>query len=257
MRKSIKILLVIGAVSLLSAFGSLNTFAGSWQQSTDGWRYKNDDGSYPISTWESIDDEWYRFGENGYMVTGFYTIDGTQYFFDETGALIRQNFVSDGQWYEVDADGTILNAASRYSYRLEDSLGNRIPLMDNSNTDEISQVMVLVNQERNRAGTDSLKLNEELSAAAQKRAEEIAESFGHIRPDGSSCFSVLVDAGLTYTSCGENVASGQISANHVMKDWMNSPGHKNNILRSSFDEIGVGYYSVDGVNYWAQLFTGN
>lgn len=128
---------------------------------------------------------------------------------------------------------------------------------DNSTTqsDWAEQVVELVNAERARAGLSALKLNRDAASAAQVRAQEIASGFSHTRPDGSGFQTALDDAGVTYRGYGENIAYGQNSPQAVMNQWMNSSGHRANILNPDFTEIGVGHYqTANGTNYWTQLF---
>lgn len=116
-------------------------------------------------------------------------------------------------------------------------------------------VASLVNAARRDAGLSELELDADLCAAAQARAQEIAQSFSHTRPDGSSCFTVLEEFGISYRAAGENIAMGQRTPEEVMDGWMNSSGHRANILNGTFTSIGVGYY-VDGAGaaHWVQIF---
>ena len=79
--------------------------------------------------------------------------------------------------------------------------------------------------------------------------------FSHTRPDGRSCFTALTDLGISYGGAGENIAYGQSSPEEVMTAWMNSSGHRANILNSSFTKLGVGVYKSGNTIYWVQLFT--
>lgn len=118
------------------------------------------------------------------------------------------------------------------------------------------EVVRLVNIERADAGLAPLTMDATLSAAAQVRAQEIDESFSHTRPDGSSCFTVLKDFGITYRACGENIAKGSPTPERVVEGWMNSAGHRANILSANFTTIGVGVFAdAAGTLHWAQLFT--
>lgn len=120
------------------------------------------------------------------------------------------------------------------------------------------QVVALVNEQRANAGLGSVSATSSLNQAAQKRAEEIVSSFAHSRPDGRDCFTVFGEYGITYMAAGENIAAGQGSPSAVMNSWMNSSGHKANILGGSFNHIGVGVVYVEGSAYgyyWVQLFT--
>ena len=114
----------------------------------------------------------------------------------------------------------------------------------------------MVNEERRAAGLSELTVNTAVEAAANVRAEELEELFEHTRPDGSGCFTALVEAGVSYSTAGENIAYGYTSPEAVMEGWMNSTGHRANILTPEFTSIGVGYCQIDGVHYWVQLFIG-
>ena len=118
------------------------------------------------------------------------------------------------------------------------------------------RITELVNQYRAEAGLSPVKYSAELSKAAQTRAFEIEKSFSHTRPDGRYFSTVLKDHGISYNYAGENIAWGQKSPEEVVTAWMNSPGHRANILNKSFTKLGVGYQqNSKGVNYFTQLFT--
>lgn len=119
----------------------------------------------------------------------------------------------------------------------------------------VKQVLDLVNQERINAGLSELKLDAGITAAANIRAKEIKQSFSHTRPNGSSFSTVLTEQGISYRGSGENIAWGQRTPQQVMEGWMNSDGHRANILNKNYTNIGVGFYQKNGVNYWVQLFT--
>ena len=119
----------------------------------------------------------------------------------------------------------------------------------------ISEVVRLVNKERAAYGLSAVTAgNSALSKAATKRASEQAEAFSHTRPDGSKWTTVLSQYGVSYKNAGENVAYGQDTPSEVMNAWMNSDGHRANILNGSYSEIGVGVYYKNGTYYWSQLF---
>lgn len=118
-------------------------------------------------------------------------------------------------------------------------------------SDYISEVIRLVNQERVKEGLAALQTNDAISEAAQVRAAELPALFDHTRPDGSSCFTALDEAGVRYWTAGENIAAGYSTPEQVVEGWMNSTGHRANILSSSFTTIGVGRKG----RYWVQLFT--
>lgn len=116
-------------------------------------------------------------------------------------------------------------------------------------TAEAGEVFVLVNQARKEIGLAELIWSDELAAAADVRAEEIQKAFSHTRPDGSDWWTV--DSEIIY---GENLAKGYQSADSVMTAWMESSEHKDNILYSAFQTIGIAVYEQDGKWYWVQEF---
>ncbi len=138
--------------------------------------------------------------------------------------------------------------------------GNQNNNNQGGNTDSainsiIQQVIDLVNKERKAAGLPLVNVdNVKLGKAASVRAQEQASNFSHTRPNGSSWTTVLTDFGISYRTAGENVAYGQKTALEVMNAWMNSAGHRANILNSNYKEIGVGVYYKNGTYYWSQIF---
>lgn len=119
------------------------------------------------------------------------------------------------------------------------------------------EVLSLVNAERAKEGLSPLVLDQKLCGAATVRAGEIVEEFSHTRPDGTSCFTALKQADVTYRAAGENIAAGQATPASVMNSWMNSSGHRANIMSSNFGKLGVGFVKVSqGYQYyWVQMFT--
>lgn len=121
--------------------------------------------------------------------------------------------------------------------------------------DFASQVAALVNAERAKYGLSALTVDTKVQQAALVRAKETAQSFSHTRPNGSSFSTALTEAGVSYRTAGENIAYGQTTPQQVMNAWMNSSGHRANILNANYTTIGVGYTVINGTAYWAQLFT--
>lgn len=117
------------------------------------------------------------------------------------------------------------------------------------------QVVELVNKERAKAGVSPLTIDAGLESAALVRTGEIQTSFSHTRPNGSSFATAIKEAGVTYRRSGENIAWGQRTPEAVVNAWMNSDGHRANILNKNFSRIGVGYLTNgSGTPYWVQLF---
>lgn len=119
------------------------------------------------------------------------------------------------------------------------------------------KVVDLVNAERAAAGLAPLKINIELSAVAELKAEDMRDNnyFSHTSPTYGSAFDMMKQFGVSYASAGENLAKGHITSQAVMEAWMTSAGHRANILNAEYTEIGVGYVKDSaGTTYWVQHF---
>jgi uncharacterized protein YkwD len=122
------------------------------------------------------------------------------------------------------------------------------------------QVIILVNNERSKVGLGAVTKNSALTKSAEDYAVRMGQYnfFGHKGNDGSTFITRNTAAGYTnYRWMGENIAAGQRTPEEVMRDWMNSPGHKANIVNTKAKEIGVGYAKVNGSTYgtyWVQEF---
>ncbi|GGV67864.1 hypothetical protein GCM10010277_76850 [Streptomyces longisporoflavus] len=118
------------------------------------------------------------------------------------------------------------------------------------------EVTRLVNAERAKSGCGAVTLNSKLNDAAQGHSEDMAERdfFDHTNPDGKDPGDRVTAAGYRWSTYGENIAAGQRTPAAVMDSWMNSSGHKVNILNCSFKEIGIGYRQGSGGPWWTQNF---
>jgi len=128
------------------------------------------------------------------------------------------------------------------------------PIMGNLsgsyNCDMAYAILDLVNQQRTEAGLSGLFWDATLAASAKIRAAEVPVKWSHTRPDGSAWYT----AG-SQTQNGENLAAGELTAQQTVTDWMNSPNHAENVLRSCFNSMGVACYFCNGVYYWVILFS--
>ena len=134
-----------------------------------------------------------------------------------------------------------------------------IPANAGYRNDLADQVLALINNERASAGLGALSMNGGAQQAAGVRAVELLSDFSHTRPDGAGCYTALDQAGVGYSAAGENIAAGQSSASAVVKSWMNSAGHRDNILNGNYSEVGIACYYDPGtpyLYYWVQLFIG-
>lgn len=129
-----------------------------------------------------------------------------------------------------------------------------IPTADTSVTAYEREVVRLVNVERSKAGLSPLEYDWELSRVARYKSQDMSDLgyFSHTSPTYGSPFQMMKSFGISYRSAGENIARGYTTPASVVEGWMNSQGHRANILNSTFTRIGVGYVK-DG-HYWTQMF---
>lgn len=131
-----------------------------------------------------------------------------------------------------------------------------IPNIDDVKTIE-NQVIELVNKQRVSAGLAPLKTNWELSRVARYKSQDMINKhyFAHQSPTYGSPFNMMETFGIKFSAAGENIAYGQRTPSEVMNAWMNSPGHRNNILSPIYNQIGVGVAKAsNGTLYWTQMF---
>jgi uncharacterized YkwD family protein/spore coat assembly protein SafA len=131
-----------------------------------------------------------------------------------------------------------------------------IPNIDNMTKYE-NQVITLVNKERTSRGLQSLKQNYQLCKIARYKSQDMVNKnyFSHTSPTYGSPFKMMEYFGIRFSAAGENIAMGQPTPQSVMTAWMNSPGHRSNILSPAYTQIGVGAAKDSrGVIYWTQQF---
>jgi uncharacterized YkwD family protein len=121
---------------------------------------------------------------------------------------------------------------------------------------EAQQVIDLTNEQRKQNGLAPLQADTQLSGVAQKKSVDMAQNgyFSHTSPTYGSPFDMMRDSGVSYNTAGENIAQGQRTPKEVVDAWMDSPGHRKNILNPDFTHIGVGH-AVTG-HHWTQMFIG-
>lgn len=132
----------------------------------------------------------------------------------------------------------------------------QIPQLDNKVSSFEAEVIRLVNEIRRQNGLQALTTNWELSRVARYKSQDMRDKryFSHTSPTYGTPFQMITAFGIPYRTAGENIARGYSSAQAVVNGWMNSSGHRANILNTSYKQIGVGYVA-DG-NYWTQMFIG-
>lgn len=121
------------------------------------------------------------------------------------------------------------------------------------------ELLQLTNEERRKAGVPALQLSPQLGQAAQGHAEDMVRHnfFSHTGSNGSTLVTRVEAAGYAYSFAGENIAAGGATPTQTIQQWMNSPGHRQNLLSRNFTQIGFGYVSAPSTaygHYWVQVF---
>ena len=132
------------------------------------------------------------------------------------------------------------------------------PVTSNNLSTQELEVVRLVNIEREKAGLEPFTISNKLSEVARLKSKDMADNryFSHTSPTYGSPFQMMKQFGISYRTAGENIAKGYLSAQSVVNGWMNSSGHRANILNPSFGTIGVGAYKTsNNTIYWTQMFT--
>ncbi len=281
--------LILTAVLTILSLGVLpmESKAASWLKTSSGWRYQTGNNEYVTDTWRNIDNKWYSFSSsgimrtgwfkdrdsnwyyldatNGYMRTGWVYVDSNWYYLDTASGYMRTGWVLvDGSWYYLDAarGGAMASNTTVEGKYTVDTSGRWVSNSSSeANNDFISdyerEVVRLVNIERNNRGLSSLTISDKLSKAADVRAVELVDKFSHERPNGTKPWTAADEAGYKYSTIAENIAAGYSSPQEVVDGWMNSDGHRKNILNSRFTQIGVGCFEKADSEYrthWVQLF---
>ena len=132
-----------------------------------------------------------------------------------------------------------------------------IPQISQSVLSYESEVIRLVNEVRRENGLKALTANWELSRVARYKSQDMLNKgyFSHTSPTYGTPFQMIKAFGLSFRTAGENIARGYATPQAVVNGWMNSSGHRANILNASYTQIGVGYVAQG--NYWTQMFIGS
>lgn len=149
------------------------------------------------------------------------------------------------------AEQAVMTEGKAVNYGTSSTKTAKVKIKVNEKYTQAFQVLSIVNKERKKAGLDAVTMDKKMLDAAMFRAAELSLNVSHTRPNGTICFTAF-PAGSHHM--GENLAVGQPDASSVMDAWMNSPGHRANILEKDYSTIGIGCVEVDGYLYWIQCF---
>lgn len=201
-----------------------------------------------------------------FMVIGSYSniinqnkVTSTNNYIDKDNEIVNSNLekeeVTNIEEKISDTDNKEYKEISKDDINEYDSITINNIQNENTYTDLINEVYEITNNYRSLVGVSSLTLDSSLVEAASIRAKELSDSFSHTRPNGSSCFTVLSELGISYGTAGENIAAGYSSSQSVMEGWRSSSGHYQNIISSKFKKIGIGVNIVNNQYYWVQIFS--
>lgn len=215
---------------------------------------------------QSLNGKRYLLNSQSAVLTGWQTYGGNTYYFSSDGTMTISKFMTrNGKKCYLTSKGTLAKGwvvlgEDRYYFLKDGSMAtNRTLGSDYVGADGKSycyKMLAAINDERTSRGLSPLKMNKYLLSAVGVRAPEIKILFSHTRPNGRM-FHTAVSGAYTYTQLGENIASMTSSAPNVqmiVNLWMNSPGHRANILTSSYKDTGIGLAYAGGDWYWVQIF---
>ncbi len=213
----------------------------------EAYRTYNGESTYTVGTVWQLDADNVLYSANNTDVASLYRNKDGSYAirFISPGDTVITAFVrdNDGNLYKYE-----------YLFHIVTKDGHQEDTSQNP-ADYSQEVLRLVNAERAKANVKPLKLSKDLCNAADIRAKEIERYFSHTRPNGTK-FSTLLPSNIQ-NRAGENIAAGSATPQEVVNQWMNSPGHRQNILDSRYHSLGVGYFkSPDSeyIYYWVQIF---
>ncbi len=182
--------------------------------------------------------------------------NGTIY---KTSSDSSNSDLSDSSSSDSDSSGSGSSGSSSGSKTISSSNYSTSASFDEEKdySDYAQKCFDLINKKRVANGLDELEWDDTIAEACNVRAEEITEKFSHVRPDSTICFTAFDEVGIACEAEGENIAEGQSTPKLVVKAWMNSKGHRANILKEGFTRSAIGFvYDPDSEYkyYWVQMF---
>ncbi len=253
-----KKIIASGAAIIACIYMSVSVYAGSWLKLGQQWTYI-ENGMTVKNGWINDSGEiYYVDPETNLMVTGWKYIEGIPYLFGADGALIYGGEIGNslgwgGMYGQNGAQAGGQCLIKEAAEMMGDFSRCSIETKGKSYEELSAELCDRVNACRSERGMSSYAINDTLSKVAMERAEELSRVYSHMRPDGTKCFTLMKEKGYTYRRAAENIAYGQGSVNEVFDAWMNSAGHRKNIL-GDYREMGIGVYQSNGVYYWVQEF---
>lgn len=211
----------------------------------------------PSSAFAASNNSTYTTTPVSYWKTFYYTIPWNQFYTQQPvqngGQNTQQPAQTDSQKTQQPAQNGNQNTQQPATQPSPSNTGTAGNTAGDKST-FATQVITLVNQERAKQGLKPLKGDAQLNNMALAKAKDMSQNnyFDHTSPTYGSPFDMMKKFGISYSYAGENIAMGQKTPEEVVKAWMNSSGHRANIMNANYTLIGVGYYN----GYWAQEFVG-
>lgn len=232
-----------------------------WRYDDTGWWYEYSDRTWPHDCWLWVDGnndgtaECYYFKSNGYICMSEY-VNGLQV--NDTGAWVRNGEVQlrkDSEYSNIAIQGSRQSDKSK-ELKFPDegsSAGDAL----NSDTEEYPMRAVnLINDICVKKGREQLQWDQDLADCAAIRAKELPKLFGHRRPDGDSCFELLIEKNLSFRFASENIAKGPVSPEELMEQWRTDSEFESNLAKTGLTKAGLAFYDEGGERYWV-LFMAN
>ena len=283
---------ITAAAASVMAVGPV--FAAGWQQNAEGWWYGTDaaNTNWYSNGWQWIDGngdgiaECYYFNADGYMLAN--TITPDWYCVDANGAWVMNGIVqtinvatgtgstgssgstssSSGSSLSTGASASTSTSSGSGSSSSSNTLSSGTGTYSSSDLDDTyeeekdfssyaQECFDLINKKRVANGLDELEWDDTIAEACDIRAQELPEKFSHLRPNGELCFTAFDEVGIELSAKAENIAAGQSTPKAAVNAWMNSEGHRKNILNKSMTRAAIGFcYDPDSdyKYYWVQLF---
>lgn len=257
-----------------------NKLALGWRNISDIWYYFNSNGKMNTG-WICDNGNWYYNNNSGAMETGWVNDNGTWYYLDNTGVMKTGWIKDNDKWYYADSSGamqtdvikinendskntvTQTNTESNHESNETNSIDvSGLPNLPQNysisvQADAENKILELMNQKRTEAGLQPLTMDNTLLQVARYKSNHMLQYnyFDHTTPEGTKWTDWLKAIGYTYTATGENIAYNTYDAVELFNQWWNSPGHRANMMNSSYTKVGVGVLDGNGKNMGTQEFS--
>ena len=267
--------------------GKMNT---SWICDKGIWYYNDNSGAMQ-KDWVNVNGTWYYFDSTGAMKTGWIKDESKWYYADSTGAMQTGTINIDGKIYYFNKSGQLQTENNTSQTTLQNTLVDNNQGLDGQDSGKATEnddsttsnttvdvnvlpklpqnyainvqnaaenkILELMNQKRTEAGLKPLAMDNTLLQVARYKSNHMIQYnyFDHTTPEGNNWTSWLKVIGYEYTATGENIAYNNYDAVELFNQWWNSPGHRANMMNSSYNKVGVGVLNGNGEYMGTQTFS--